>query len=180
MNQDFTETFDGHKDNAKLLTPKRTAYLDSIRLLARRDYSQIKLTKKLRELGHPQTEVEEAISTVLEEGYLREEEYIRARVRGFMHKNWSASHIKQKLMQEELNVDMSYIESIMQENGIDQDSQIQELIRKKIPSNLPKISDYDSWQKLKRKLISSLANKGHSPSKCFDAVNKMITQLKNS
>lgn len=160
--------------------PKRSAYIECIRLLARRDYSRIKLQRKLLEKHFPQEEIEDALETVTEEGYLREDAYISARVRGFMHKGWAPSHIQKKLRQEDLNVSLQVINEIFLENHTSPKEQIQWLIAKKLPSELPHRLDHEAWSKLKRKLLTSLSNKGHHPSECFDAVGNTIDRLKNS
>ena len=66
-----------------------TAYMDAIKLLAKKDYSEYKLRKKLKEKLHDSESIDEAIQEVTEKKYLREDYYIEARIRGLMRKNYS-------------------------------------------------------------------------------------------
>jgi regulatory protein len=139
-----------------------SAYLYAIRLLAKRDYSQIKLTKKLKDRGYEKEHYSQAIEEVLELGYLREDNYIESRIKGFMYKGWSPTHIQQKLRQEQLEVHLDTIREVFKENHQSTDQQIQYLINKKVPLNKSFLEDKDAFYKLKTKILTFVVSKGHS------------------
>lgn len=168
--------------NPTQATPKpgQTPYLDAIKLLARRDYSRIKLKKKLLSKGHPAEAVEATLTTLEEEGYLNEKAYIDARIRGFMHKGWAPIHIQKKLAAEDLDVSQQFIEQIFEREKTTQEEQIQWILAKKTPSELPSAQDREGWEKLKNRLMRNLANKGHSPQMCIEAVTSLIDRLQET
>ena len=78
------------------------AYNYLIRLLSARDYSEYKLREKCRQKEFPPEDIDEAIQRVKDQNYLREDQYIEARIKGFMSKNCSPHYIQRKLKEEKL------------------------------------------------------------------------------
>jgi len=129
-------------------------FATSLRLLTRRDYSRYKLTQKLLEKDFSEEEIEETIERLLELNYLREDEYIRARTRAFIHKNYSPRYIQNKLKSEHLDVSEETIMSYYTELEITPDQQIEALIEKKLRGQDIATANWD-------KIIASVERKGH-------------------
>ncbi|MCK5884738.1 MAG: RecX family transcriptional regulator [Bacteriovoracaceae bacterium] len=140
-------------------TKKAYSYL--IRLISKRDYSRYKLEQKLRERGHSHQAIDESIAEIISLNYLREDNYIEARIKGFMHKNCSMSYIRSKLAEEYLDIEISLIDSIFIEHGISETDQITRIIYKKLPSSPRADLDYDSRIKIENRVLRYLYGKGH-------------------
>jgi SOS response regulatory protein OraA/RecX len=156
----------------------KAAYNYAIRLLAQRDYSQIKLTTKLKERmvkfdSYDLDDIEVAIEKVLKQGYLKEYLYIEARIKGLMHKNLSPTHIQQKLKQEQLNVEISKIDSIFYENEETEEQQIKNLIRKKSCGVNWEDLDDAAIHKKREKILRFLISKGHKYADCKQYLTAM-------
>ncbi len=100
------------------------AYTYLIKLLSSRDYSEHKLREKLREKKFPASDIEDAISSVKEHGYLKEDLYAEARIKAFMNKGYSADYIRQKLNQEKVTVTEVEIFEIFDEHRISENDKI--------------------------------------------------------
>lgn len=146
----------------------KKAYSYLIKILSSRDFSEYKLREKLRERNYPTNEIDEAIEEVKARKFLREDNYIEARVKAFMNKCYSPDYIQQKLYQEHLEITQELIESIFTEHKMSTELQIRHLASKKIgnKTNL----DYDNQNKILRYLLS----KGHELSQCRKILKLMI------
>ncbi|WP_127715181.1 regulatory protein RecX [Halobacteriovorax sp. HLS] len=145
---------------------QKSAYLYCIRLLAKRDYSIYKITKKLKERGYDGEHIEQAIQEVIDLGYLKEENYIEARVKGLMHKGLHPSFIQIKLQEEKIRVDVDYILDIFSQYPMSTCEQVDKLIKKKLPREIDfNHQDYETKQKIKQRVFRYLMSKGHSYSK---------------
>lgn len=80
----------------------KAAYDYSIRLLSKRDYSRFKLKQKLILRGFEEEEVDHALEEVANKGFLREEEYMRIRVKTLLINGHANKIIQMRLEQEEL------------------------------------------------------------------------------
>lgn len=152
-------------------------YKKAIRLLTQRDYSRPKLRKKLVEAGFEYADANEAVEEVYKLGYLKEDWYIEARIKAFMRKGYSQSHIKQRLANEELNVTFELIDAIFNDNGHDESGQMLDLLSKKGQRYLgswPEMT-FDERQKVKVKLVRALASKGFNPSQCLKSVDSYFS-----
>lgn len=130
----------------------KSAYLASIKLLTKRDYSKYKLKEKLRQKEFSEQIIAETIELLLEKKYLQEEEYIRLRIRGLAHKNYSASSIKMKLEAEEIYLDTNQVKEIYKNEGFDAETQCRQLAMKKIRQKDPETPE--DYQKIIRFLLS--------------------------
>lgn len=137
------------------------AYNDSIKLLCRKDYSEYKLRKKLIEKNHSQEDIDEAIDSLIEMKYLREEEYRRARVLGLLYKGYAPRYIIQKMNEEKCPTTEHEIYEIMEEKNLNLSSQVQMLVEKKQRFvEIDKLS-YEEKSKLKAKTMRYLISKGY-------------------
>ncbi len=141
------------------------AYLTLIRLLSSRDYSEVKLRTKLKERKYSAEEIDEAIALVKSQNYLNESAYVEARIKAFMSKGCSPRYIQQKLLQEDLKVEINVIEGVFNEHQKETSSQIKNLIQKKLKGP---IKDYRE----KVKVIRFLMSKGHQ----LDEIQRELKQ----
>ncbi|MDD4973024.1 MAG: regulatory protein RecX [Bacteriovorax sp.] len=138
-----------------MITPSSKAYTYLVKIISSRDYSEHKLREKLREKNHPAEEIDSAINEIKARGFLREEVYAEARVKGFMDRGYSPDYIRQRLAQEHLTVTDAEIEAVFTEYRLTPKDQIDRLIRKKIQGKTE--FDYAGENKILRYLLS----KGH-------------------
>ena len=139
----------------------KQCYNAGIRLLSRRDYSAYKMSQKLKEKGYSEDTIAETIEKLIEQNYLREEEYKRIRIKTLIVKGHSNNYIQQKCSQEKLDVTNDEIEEIKNQYQYTTSSMINDLIQKKIRyTDIP--SDYEQKQKLKKQ-SSTLSNFKRSP-----------------
>lgn len=148
------------------------AYFYLIKILSSRDYSEHKLREKLRERKYPASEIDEVINEIKAKGYLKEDLYTEARIKGFMHKGYSIDYIRQKLQQEKLTVPLETIGDIFEEYRITEDQQVERLALKKIGTKIPE--DFEQESKILRYLIS----KGHDFSRSKRVLKGLISNLK--
>jgi regulatory protein len=142
----------------------KEAYSYLVKLLSARDYSEHKLREKLKLKKFPANEIEDALNDIKARGYLREEIYTEARVKGFMNKSYSVNYIRQKMAQEHLTVSEESIQEIFDEHHVDEEDQIKKLLAKKLRS----ISDdKEEAYKEKQKAARFALSKGHNPGLVF-------------
>ncbi len=155
----------------------KDCYLKAIRLLTQRDYSRPKLRTKLVNAGFDLNDANECVEKVYEEGYLKEEWYIEGRIKAFMRKGYSPSHIKQRLAQEELSVSEAFISGIFEDHGHDEAGQMDDLLNKKGQRYLSGWSslDYNERQNVKAKLVRTLAAKGFGPSQSLKCIERFFS-----
>jgi regulatory protein len=136
-------------------TPPNKAYLYLVKIISGRDYSEHKLREKLSTKKYSANEIESAICEIKNRGFLREEIFAEARVKGFMERGYSPDYIRQRLAQEHLTVTDEEIEAVFTEHGLTTEDQIDRLVRKKIQGKTD--FDYAGESKILRYLLS----KGH-------------------
>jgi regulatory protein len=154
---------------------KRSAYSTIIRLLAKRDYSRYKMEQKLLEKDYPIDEIETALDEVIEKKFLREDYYIEARIKGYMHKYCTPIFIQQVLYKEHLSVPIDDIRAVFEEYEITTEAQIKKLISKKMPHS-GSFSDYNAKQKLKAKIINFVCSKGHDLSEISPLLHQSLKE----
>lgn len=159
--QNKTTQEDGHKK----------AYLYSIRLLAKRDYSRHKLKQKLLDQDHSLDLIENLLDELVERKYLREDYYAEARIKWMMRKGYAPSYIIQKLQQENVIVTFDLINEIFLEYKYSTYSQLEYLIEKKTRSqNKEQLVDFNFRKKLLRYFIS----KGHTLGQGNEVIEALI------
>ncbi len=153
---------------------KKQAYLYAIKLLTKRDYSEFKITYKLKEKKYSKQDIIYAIEKIKLNGFLNENYYAESRIKGMIQKGYSASYVIQKLSQEKISVDLSLVENIFAEYKLNTYGQITLLIVKKLRS----IKSDDP--KKKEKLLRFLLSKGHSYSCCSATIDRFIKTSEDS
>jgi SOS response regulatory protein OraA/RecX len=147
-------------------------YNYSIHLLARQDYSEFKLKRKLRSkkdnLPH---EVDEVVAALKAKGLLREENYRRLFIRKWMMKGESADKIKKRGAMEKLEFNNSEFELVEQELGFSDEESIEKLVAKKLRSKEIPSSPLEK-QKLRDKVLRFLISKGHDYSDAKKSINQ--------
>ncbi len=149
-------------------------YNYSIHLLARQDYSEFKLKRKLRSkkdnLPH---EVDEVLAALKEKGLLREENYRRLFIRKWMMKGEAEDKIKKRASMEKLALDSSEFRAIELELGFTDDESIEKLISKKLRAKeIPQ--DKEAKYKLRDKTLRFLISKGHDFQDAKKALEKYM------
>lgn len=145
-------------------------YNYSIHLLARQDYSEFKLRRKLRSkkdnLPH---EVEEVLEALKTKGLLREESYRRLFIRKWMMKGEAEDKIRKRGAMEKLTFEEDEFRNVERELGFTDDDSIEKLISKKLRAkDIP--ADFQSKNKLRDKVLRFLISKGHSYDDCKKAL----------
>lgn len=163
---------------ALFFTMNKEAYNYCIRLLSRRDYSRYKLSKKLKERDYSIEETDEVLDKLIEQKYLREEEYARIRTRHFITKGYSNNMILRAASEEFIDVDEQLIESLRAEYGQGQADIINDLIQKKIRNKT--VSNFEEKMKLKQKVTRFLLSKGHQYSEVSSKVDQAIQEISDS
>lgn len=137
-------------------------YNYSIHLIARQDYSEFKLRRKLMSKpNNTKEEVDEVILKLLEKKLINEEGYKRLFIRKWMFKGESESKIRMRGGMEKLEFSDEEFINVRQEMGVDDSESLENLIHKKLRSKeIP--SEYLEKQKLKDKVLRFLISKGHS------------------
>ena len=108
-------------------------YNYSIHLLARQDYSEFKLKRKLRsKKDNLPLEVDEVLAALKEKGLLREENYRRLFIRKWMMKGEAENKIKKRGAMEKLVLDSSEFRQVEIELGLNDEESIEKLIIKKL------------------------------------------------
>lgn len=145
------------------------AYSYLVKIISSRDYSEHKLREKLREKKFPPEDCEAALSEIKARGYLREDAYTEARIKGFMNKGYSVSYVRQKLKQEHLTVTDEQIEEVFGEHRTSEEDQIERLAQKKIGTK----SGLDFAEQ--GKILRFLLSKGHDYSKSKKILKSLIS-----
>lgn len=151
-------------------------YNYSIHLLARQDYSEFKLKRKLRSkkdnLPH---EVDEVLAALKEKGLLREENYRRLFIRKWMMKGEAEDKIKKRGAMEKLVFESSEFRAIELELGFTDEESIEKLVAKKLRmKDIP--TDKDAKYKLRDKTLRFLISKGHGFQEAKQAIEKFFAQ----
>ncbi len=136
----------------------KDAYLYCIRLLTKRDYSHFKLSEKLKMKKFSEFEIEGVINILIEKNYLRENNYIEARVKGLINKNYSMALIQHKLKQEHITLSKTQISNFFRILDITEERQKELLTAKKL--RLLNSDKFNEFQ-IRQKIDMYLKSKGH-------------------
>lgn len=151
----------------------KKAYNYAIFLLSKRDYSIHKMKQKLRSREYEQEEIDETIDKLVEQNYLREEEYKRMRIKTLLIKGYSNSYIIRKLDQEKLEANESEINNIREDQHLNKEECINYLVEKKLRGKVIP-SDFEPKMKLRNKIMNFLASKGYNYQEAKEAISKYI------
>lgn len=153
--------------------PSKKAYDYAIRILSIKDYSSHKMRTKLQDRNYESEIVESVIQKLIDQKYIRDEEFTLMRIKQLVVKGYGNHYILQKLSQEKLNASLDQIENLRFDQNLDEDSQIDYLIQKKLRSKeIP--NDFESKMKLKNKITRFLISKGFNFSQINNLLNKYI------
>lgn len=146
------------------------------RLLAKRDYSIYRLKQKCKLKGLEREEYERTIQDFCDRGYINEFEYARSKVKSDLNRGVSVTRALAKLEQENILLSEQEISSITNELSYNKESQIDTLLEKKIRYlDVNEIkSDFESFQKLKAKLLRHLISKGHQYQDAQASINRYL------
>lgn len=151
-------------------------YNYSIHLIARQDYSEFKLRRKLLSkkdnLPH---EVDEVLQELKVKNLINEAAYKRLFIRKWMMKGESEDKIKKRGSMEKLQFEGEEFQMVSDELGFTDDDSIEKLVEKKLRSKeIP--SAMDARMKLRDKTLRFLISKGHSFSDAKEAINKYFSK----
>lgn len=151
----------------------KEAYNYCIFLLSKRDYSRYKIQQKLKSRKYTEENIEEVIQLLIDQNYLREEAYLRMRIKTLLYKRVSNYYIKQKLSEEKLTTTDEQIDSLRSENHISKEDSLEYLINKKLRGKeMP--NEFEAKQKLKNKVLRFLISKGHNYQDANQALNEYL------
>lgn len=147
-------------------------YNYSIHLLARQDYSEFKLRRKLRSkkdnLPH---EVDEVLEELKSKGLLKVENYKRLFIRKWMMKGEAEDKIRKRGNMEKLQFESEEFRAIELELGFTDDDSIEKLVAKKLRSKeIP--TEAKEKMKLRDKVLRFLISKGHD----YSDAKKVLSQ----
>ena len=122
------------------------------RYCAYQERSHYQVEKKLREMGMIPEAVDAVMLFLIQEGFLNEERFARAYVRGKFYQNgWGKQKIIQGLKQHQIHPNLITI-ALIEINNADYQQTIKNLIEKK-KKNLPDNKSYQTKQKIARYLL---------------------------
>ncbi|MCT4642589.1 MAG: recombination regulator RecX [Bacteriovoracaceae bacterium] len=150
----------------------KEAYNYCIFLLSKRDYSRYKIKQKLKTRKYTEEEIEEVINYLVENTYLREEQYTKVRIKSLAYRGYSSSYIKRKLKEEQIFVELEFIDTILDDEHIIKEESIERLIAKKYKQE-PK--SFEEKMKIKNRILRFLISKGYSYN---DILNHLPKALK--
>jgi regulatory protein len=131
-------------------------------LLARQDYSEIKLRQKLKLKSDDADLVQSTIETIKSKGYLKEDRYRISKIKMRLKQGKGKRIIRDELSHELLPVEEVHMQEAFMELGLNQDDLLKDLIEKKLRRvNIEDLSLEEKY-KLKNKILSFLARNGHS------------------
>ncbi len=138
---------------------RKKCYSYSIRLLAKKDYSQYKIRQKLLARDYGAQIVDDVIEEITQKSYLREDLYREARIKGFIRKGYNTKAILYRLSEEKCPASEEDILSIYNTMESSPDDQLFQLIAKKVRIDYDFVNDKE---KLKQKTLRYVASRGHS------------------
>ncbi len=131
---------------------KEDIYKYAIKLLAKKNYTKLKLKEKIKTKFNQENKINDTIKKLNDIIEICEKNYINSRISSYMKKGYSINWIRYKLGKEKINIDMAKIKGIFRENKITTNMQIKYLIKKKNKTN----------KNVSNKIISYILGRGHS------------------
>lgn len=152
-------------------TPSYESFLLKLaRYCAYQERCKLEVARKLDQLAVPDEWHQKLVSYLEQEGYLNEERFARAFVRGkFLHNRWSRNHIKAGLRAKRINE--SLIKLALSEE-LDADKYF-EMILKLVDKKWP-LTKGKTLKERREKLISSMARAGFELDLVLDAVRTVV------
>lgn len=144
-----------------------------------RGYSEFKLKEKLREKGYPTQIACDTIEEMKRFGYIKEDFYRQSKIKMRLRQGKAARFIREELKQEKIVVTDEHIEEALLDLNQSADTILKDLLIKKTRNVALAELDYESRQKLERKVISSLIRQGHDFGKIKKNLDMMIREAKS-
>lgn len=157
--------------------PYKKCYDSALAHLARKDYSRYKLKKKLKEKGHERPVIEDVLDELIEKRFLREEIYKEGRIKGLLRKGYSYNAVSYKMSQEMCPATEDEIIAVAGEMELGPDSQLWELISKKVRIDYDLVSNK---KKLKERTLRYVVSRGHNLSKAAEFYDQIIQEYKEN
>lgn len=143
-------------------------YSAALRLLSGREYSSHKMKMSLLRKGFERDTIDRVIALLIDRNYLRENVYIRYKIRTLVAKGFAPRYVVSKLQDEKLSVDVDTVGELMKEMEVTQEGQVKSLIEKKMATLTP------STKGLREKVLRYLLSKGHDYSFVASEVARQI------
>jgi regulatory protein len=109
----------------------QTAIQYAVKLLSKRDYSQFKLTQKLKSKGYQELEIDTVISILVQKKILKEEVYTEDRAISLIRRNYGNRYIHRKLEEELLTISDEKLDILREEYNRTETDVILDVIEKK-------------------------------------------------
>jgi regulatory protein len=145
----------------KKLKPRRSAFDSALKLVARREYSRDKLTKKLIEKQYEPAEIDEAVEDLIDRKFLDDDRYARLLARKYLRSGYGIKGVCYQLQRQNIKLSPLEVQELMEEMDLTEEMQIEKFIKKK---NLPKDL------KEKRRLFQYLVGRGFP----YDLIQSML------
>ncbi len=141
------------------------AYQYCLRILAQRDYPRAKLREKMKLRAVGRDIIEQVILRLDELGYIQENEYFRARIRGLLRKGYSFDGVVNKITFEYGFDVTSILQELWEEESLSDEVQKQRLMERKssVFSEIDAEKDFVEIQKIRQKQFRILFSHGHRP-----------------
>ena len=152
----------------------KKCYNQALNHLARKDYSEYKLTQKLKSKDYESHVIKEVIQALIEKNFLREDLYREARIKGFLRKGYSPKVIQYRLSQEFCETNIEEIENIAFDSGMKKGDQLQELVEKKVRIDYDFVRDKS---KLRDRVLRYAATRGHNISKAAEIYDQILRDI---
>ncbi len=158
---------------------KQSAYQYCLYLLSGQDYSEYKIRQKLKLKGFEAEEIDQTLNKLIENNFLRQEEYTRLLTRKLISKGYSDTMIKRRAEQESLEIEPADLQEQRSDLDLSSQDSITQLIKKKLRNrSIP--ADKLEKQKLKDKVLRFVLSKGHSYQDCKAVIESELKLLMDS
>lgn len=156
------------------------AYLYGLRVLGRREYSELELRKKMKLKGFESDHIESSINQLTEKNFINQDRYTEYKIRSLIQKNYSLSLIQSTLENEDIKVDQEFIEEIFEREGVSEADLIYKILMKKKPDHSWLNPKEDKIYKLRQKALVSAQQKGHNYRKVQEVLSAILHHLDDS
>ncbi len=137
-------------------------------LLSRRNYSILKLRRKLQSKKFAPAEIDQCIHQLVEQGFLRERMYVEEKVRLWSTRGYSPSLIQRRLRVDGIHLTPSEWSEVTQTVGLE-DPKSSQVLETLIQTEIRKLrhpfsTDREAQTKVENKILRAVFRKGYSPS----------------
>ncbi len=156
-------------------------YSYALRCLAKRDYTQTVLKKKLLAKGASLQDAQTIIKKLTDLCLIDDKKYAETRMRMYLKKGYASKMIQYKLQQEGLEFSSDNFPLYNREVDFSEEESIRMLLNKKkrILDKYYHAKDYKEKERLKNQLLRYLYSKGHNGALAIEIINKISLEIKN-